>query len=138
MVSTKHERVKGKAYYYAHNSRNVAGVRYGDTLRSDRSRAGILKRAGAIAWDAGVIERAVADGITRLMVKINGGSTYTTTIATLFAHGQISHGQAGRQWVLSLSSWSIDGGVRQAHPPAPEPVEGAPAAQLTLFDEVLS
>lgn len=126
MIHGKRKRVKGKAYY-AHNSRCVAGLRFGDTLRSIRSKAGILRRAGAIAWNAGVIERAAADGVTRLEVEIRGGATYTTPVHTLLQNGQIQY-RDGRQWVLSLRYWSIDG-------QAPAAQRDEPAAQLPLFEE---
>ena len=128
----KSPKPKPKAYY-AHNSRNVAGIRFGDTLRSIRGKDGILRRAHAIAWDAGVIDRAHADGITRLMVQIEGGSTYTTTIETLFANGQLQHTPAGRQRVLSLRYWSVDGQAPPASRAQLAP-ETQPAAQMNLFE----
>lgn len=123
MINRNRKRVKEKAYY-PHNSRCVAGIRYGALLRSVRGKAGILRRAGAIAWNAGVIERAAADGITQLEVQIRGGATYTTSLQTLLQNGQIQY-RDGRQWVLSLRYWSIDGQSDEAE---------QPAAQLTLFE----
>lgn len=126
MVQRKRKRVKSVAYY-AHNSRCVAGIRYGDLLRSVRGKQGILKRAGAIAWNAGVIERAAADGVTRLEVSIRDGATYTTSIDNLLQNGQIQY-RDGRQWVLSLRYWSVNGAEPEAKPGGP-----ALPAQLPLF-----
>jgi hypothetical protein len=129
MVHQNYQRVN-QQIFFAHNSRKVAGVRFGDTLRSIRGPDGILRRAGAIAWDAGVIERAAAAGVTRLMVQIRGGSIYTTTMETLLAHGQLQY-RDGRQWVLSLRYWSVNGAEPQAAQPAAQPA----IHQLTLFEE---
>lgn len=126
MIQRKRKRVKGKAYF-AHNSKCVAGIRYGDLLRSVRGKQGILKRAGAIAFSAAVVERAAADGVTRLEVSIRDGATYTTTIDTLLTHGQIQY-RDGRQWVLSLRYWSVNGAEPEAKPGGP-----ALPAQLPLF-----
>lgn len=119
---------RGEAFY-AHNSRNVAGIRFGNTLRSIRGKDGILRSAHAIAWDAGVIERAHAAGITHLEVIIRDGSTYRTSIETLFEHGQLQN-RFGRQWVMSLRYYSIDGVEPEAERVGPE------LGQLTLFAEV--
>lgn len=121
---------QGRAYF-AHNSRNVAGIRFGDTLRSIRNKDGILRSANAIAWDAGVVERAHADGITCLEVVIRNGSTYRTTIKTLLEHGSLQY-RFGRQWVMSLRFYSVDGTE-----PADERI-GPQVGQLTLFGEVAS
>lgn len=126
MIKRNRKRVKGKAYY-AHNSRCVAGIRYGDLLRSVRGKAGILRRAGALAFNAGVIERAAADGVTRLEVEIRGGATYTTSVNILLQHGQIQY-RDGRQLVLSLRYWSIDGAAPEALKP-----QTATAQQISLF-----
>lgn len=126
MIKRNRKHVKGKAYY-AHNSRCVAGIRYGDLLRSVRGKAGILRRAGALAFNAGVIERAAADGVTRLEVEIRGGATYTTSVNILLQHGQIQY-RDGRQLVLSLRYWSIDGAAPEALKP-----QTATAQQISLF-----
>lgn len=119
---------RGKAYF-AHNSRNVAGIRFGDTLRSIRNKDGILRSANALAWDAGVVERAQADGITCLEVVIRNGSTYRTTIETLLEHGSLQY-RFGRQWVMSLRFYSIDGAEPSAERMGPD------VGQLALFGEV--
>lgn len=131
MIQRKRKRVKSLAYY-AHNSKCVAGIRYGNLLRSVRGKQGILKRAGAIAWNAGVIERAAADGVARLEVQIRDGATYTTSIHNLLQNGQIQY-RDGRQLVLSLRYWSIDGRAPGASELATHRQDEAPAAQLPLF-----
>ncbi|MEZ4864146.1 MAG: hypothetical protein R3C14_22730 [Caldilineaceae bacterium] len=131
ILSSDARRVKtsAKRAYYAHNSRNVAGLRFGDTLRSVRGRDGILRSANAIAWDAGVIERAAADGVTQLEVSIRDGSTYKSTIDNLLEHGRMQY-RFGRQWVMSLRFYSIDGRQPEAE------TSGPVVAQLSLFGEV--
>lgn len=118
------------AAFYAHNSRNVAGIRFGDTLRSIRGKAGILRSANALAWDAGVIERAHASGITHLEVVIHGGPTYRTSVENLLERGSLQH-RYGLQRVLSLNYWTVDGREPDADASTmarDEPMQGA------LFD----
>lgn len=120
--------------YFSPHSRNVAGIQFGDLLRSIGGPQRILKSANAIAWDASVIERAISNDVTRLEVVIRGGATYGATIDTLLKHGQIQQ-REGRQWVLSLRYWSINGAPPTAHQPQQPQQTAAPAAvQGVLFE----
>jgi len=115
--------------YSPPNSPNrIAGVRYGNTIRSERTSSGILRTPPAIAFDFDVLNQATADGCDTAQVFITDTHTlYTVSIADFRRCGKIQT-RVGKQVVLSLKYWTVNG---QA--PKPEQEAQPEVAQLGLF-----
>lgn len=104
----------------------ISGVRYGNTIRSERSPSGILRTPPAIAFDYDVLNQATADGCDTAEVFISAtDTTYTVSIADFWKYGRIQT-RFGKQVVLSLKYWTING-------QAPKPQAQPEAPQLGLF-----
>ncbi len=115
--------------YCAPNSpHRIAGVRYGNTIRSERTSSGILRTPPAIAFDYSVLTEASGDGCDTAQVFITDTHTlYTVSIADFWRRGKIQT-RVGKQVVLSLKYWTVNG---QA--PKPEQEAQPEVAQLGLF-----
>lgn len=118
--------------YHAPNSPNrIAGVRYGNTIRSERTSNGVLRTPPAIAFDYSVLTQASDDGCDTAEVFITDTRTlYTVPIADFWQRGKIQT-RFGEQVVLSLKYWTVNG-----QPPEAEQEAQPAVAQLGLFGEV--
>jgi len=112
------------------NSNRVAGIRFGDTLRSVRTTSGIHYASNSILWAEPVLLQAQRSGIKTLEVVIpdrrGGTRTFRAPLAAMLAHGELQYTSAGVQRGLKLHAWEVDG-----IQPKPEPE----CAQLDLFSE---
>lgn len=105
----------------------IAGIRFGDVLRSTRTAAGIHYATNAILWSESVLRAAQAAGdIATLEVittdKRGRSRTYRTPLAVMMTRGTLRQTAAGTQRGLPLGEWETDAD--------PEP---APNPQLGLF-----
>lgn len=127
MVARTCANFNGKSKSTYTDGSRVAGVRFGDTLRSTRSTSGVLHQSRSIAWSEAVLQRAAAEGIRQLEVVITAASgtvtTYRCTLAAMLQRGTLT----GSQRALPLDAWTVN-----RRPPA-ETKQPAPA-QPQLFE----
>ncbi len=104
---------------------HIAGIRFGDVLRSTRGTAGIHYATNAILWSESVLRAAASDIATLEVIttdKRGRSRTYRTPLATMMTRGTLCQTAAGTQRGLPLGEWETDAD--------PEP---QPAPQLALF-----
>lgn len=110
----------------------IAGVRFGDCLRSTRTSSGVYHQTRSIAWSEAVLQRAAAEGVRWLEVvitaKTGAVTTYRCTLAAMLQRGTLT----GAQRALPLDAWTTS---RPTTQPAETPKQ-QPAAQPALFAEV--
>lgn len=115
----------------------VAGVRFGDTLRSTRSTSGIHYQTRSILWSEAILRQAQQDGITELEVIVTDAAgrsrSYRAPLAVMLARGTLAETPAGLQRSLTLDAWQTS---RSPMTPSPASTEPTPAPQLGLFAEV--
>lgn len=117
-----------KTYHAPNAQHRVAAVRYGNTIRSERSSSGILRTPPAIAFDFEVLNQATGDGCDTVVVHITDThTTYTVSLSDFWKYGRIQT-RFGRQAVLSLRYWTVNG-----QSPKPQPERQSEPAQLALF-----
>lgn len=139
MVTLSHDffnhRLKNQSTY-RHGAR-VAGMRFGDTLRSTRSTSGIHYATKSILWSEAVLRQAQADGIKHLEVIITDAAgcsrSYHAPLAVMLARGTLAETPAGLQRGLTLDAWQTS---RSPMTPSTASTEPTPASQLGLFAEV--
>jgi hypothetical protein len=116
----------------------VAGVRFGDTLRSTRSTSGIQQQSKEILFSEAILTQARRDGITQLEVIISDRfqreTVYRVAMAEMLGRGTLRETPAGTQRGLSLDAWQTS--RRGAVTPSTPTASTEPAPQMTLFAEV--
>lgn len=130
-----HRRTKPATY---RDGARVAGVRFGDTLRSTRSTSGIQQQSKEILFSEAILSQARQDGITQLEVIISDRfkreTVYRVALAEMLARGTVRETPAGTQRGLSLDDWQTSRRAAVTPSTPATSTEPTPAPhQISLF-----
>lgn len=118
------------------NGARVGYVEAGTFHKTIQGSRHMLRTPRAIAFDASTLRDAAHAGAHAVCVRDSeSGIVYTTSLQRLHDHGAPFDRGFGKQWLMTIEHWSINGATPKIDQQAARESNQRAAVQPTLFQE---